>query len=65
MHITVNVQLSEGDVMEETPDEIADRLLQVFGGDESKDFVQVHIQQPIMSGTVGTIGSPLAPEESE
>ena len=63
MNIIVSINLAEGDVMEKTPAEIADGVLHAVGGDESKDFVQVTIQQPAESGSAGTSSVPPPPPE--
>jgi hypothetical protein len=61
MQIWVNIQLAEGDVMQETSAEIADGVLRAVGGDETKDFCSVTISHPLP--TPGSVGTP-PPAES-
>ena len=63
MNIIVTVQLAEGDVINDTPAEIANGVFSALGGDEMKDFCQVTIVQP--PPPPGLVGTPSPSSEVE
>jgi hypothetical protein len=59
MNINVSIMLAENEVVEKTSDEVANEVLRVLGGDETKDFCTVSFM-PTMP-VPGSAGTPPAP----
>jgi hypothetical protein len=55
MQVAVNITLGPGEAANWTMtlDEVADAVLKALGGDETKDYVTAHVNNP-SPGTAGT-----------